>query len=68
MKELFKCFICSKEKVNGLGRVIDGSWVDDWRLYGTEVWGVWVCSMGCYWEVVERYGWRYVSQCDEVSE
>ena len=68
MKEVVKCFSCGKEKANGLGKVIDGSWVDDWRLYGTEAWGMWVCGMRCYWDVVERYGWRYVASCDEVVE
>jgi hypothetical protein len=68
MKEIVKCFNCGREKVDGLGKVIDGSWVDDWKVNGTEAWGKWVCSVRCYWDVVDAYGWRYVSGCDEVGE
>jgi len=69
MEQLVKCFSCGMRKEKeGVGRVIEGSWVDDWRVRGTEAWGKWVCSVRCYWEVVERYGWRFVSCCDEVDE
>jgi hypothetical protein len=66
---LVKCFSCGRRKEKeGIGRVIDGLWVDDFRLWRTEVWGTWVCSLRCYWDVVERYGWRYVLGCDGVDE
>jgi hypothetical protein len=67
MEGLVRCFSCGSERVDGFGKVIDGSWVDDYRLWGTEAWGKWVCSMRCYWEAVERYGWQYVPSCEEES-
>jgi hypothetical protein len=67
MQELIKCFNCGNVKIQeGMGKIIDGSWVDDWRLRQTEAWGKWVCSLYCYWEVINEYGWDYVEDCDKV--
>jgi hypothetical protein len=68
MDAIVKCFSCGRRKEkDGIGKVIDGAWVDDWRLYRTEAWGKWVCCLGCYWEVVNKYGWEYVASCDEIG-
>ena len=68
MDALVKCFSCGRRKEkDGIGKVIDGAWVDDWRLYRTEAWSKWVCSLGCYWEVVNEYGWKYTPSCDDIE-
>ena len=67
MQGLIKCFNCGNMQVKeGTGKVIDGNWVDDWRVWRTEAWGKWVCSLYCYWEVISEYGWDYVEECDKV--
>ena len=66
---LVKCFNCGRDRMRSReGKVIDGTWVDDWRVSGTEAWGKWVCSLNCYWEVINGYGWSYVMYCDEMCE
>jgi hypothetical protein len=67
MQELIKCFNCGSARIReGMGKVIDGSWVDDWKVWQTEAWGRWVCSLHCYWEVINEYGWNYIEECDKV--
>ena len=34
MQELSKCFNCNNIRISEkMGRVIDGNWVDDWRVW-----------------------------------
>jgi hypothetical protein len=67
MQGLIKCFNCGNVRIReGMGKVIDGNWVDDWRVGRTEAWFQWVCSLYCYWEVINEYGWNYVEECDKA--
>ena len=65
MQGLSKCFNCNNIRVSEkMGRIIDGNWVDDWRVWQTEAWGKWVCSVRCYWEVIGEYDRSYTEDCD----
>jgi len=68
MQVLDKCFNCGKPMIQeGMGKFIDGSWVDDWRVRQTEAGGKWVCSLQCYWEVLGKYGWSFTEDCDTID-